>query len=224
MGRRRVVLVEDHVLFAESLELALDLDGHDASSISPDSFTSMPALLSRILRLRPSIVLLDLELGALGDGSRLITPLVEQGTQVIVVTAVTDRVRWGECMALGARRVLPKSGALNEILWTIRRLDTGLPVTAEGERERMIAFSRQRSSALEAERGRLESLTTREKEVLGRLMCGETVREIAGRFVVSDATVRSQVKAILAKLDVSSQIAAVGLANRVHWNPPHSDQ
>jgi DNA-binding NarL/FixJ family response regulator len=38
--------------------------------------------------------------------------------------------------------------------------------------------------------------------------------------VVSEATVRTQVKAILAKLQVTSQLAAVGLAHKVGWRPP----
>ncbi len=219
-GRTRIVLVEDHVLFSESLELALDLEGHDALSVSPTAFTSTQALLSRVLRLRPGLVLLDLDLGALGDGRRLIPSLVEAGAQVIVVTAATDRARWGECLALGARRVLPKSGSLNEILATIRRIDQGLPVLDAGERETLIGLARQQSREQAEIRERLERLSPREGEVLGRLMLGETVREVAAHFVVSDATVRTQVKAILAKLAVSSQIAAVGLANRVDWRPP----
>lgn len=50
-------------------------------------------------------------------------------------------------------------------------------------------------------------------------MAGRTVREIAIDGVVSEATVRTQVKAILAKLEVTSQLAAVGLAHRVGWRP-----
>ena len=68
--------------------------------------------------------------------------------------------------------------------------------------------------------GRLDQLTVREREVLAHLMRGRTVREIATVGVVSEATVRTQVKAILAKLDVTSQIAAVGLAHQVGWRPP----
>ena len=60
----------------------------------------------------------------------------------------------------------------------------------------------------------------RESEVLGHLMKGRAVREIAGLSVVSEATVRTQVKSILAKLEVSSQLAAVGLAHEIGWQAP----
>ena len=53
--------------------------------------------------------------------------------------------------------------------------------------------------------------------MLGRLMEGLTVREIAAASTVSEATVRTQVKAVLAKLEVCSQVAAVGLARQAGW-------
>jgi len=69
-------------------------------------------------------------------------------------------------------------------------------------------------------RDRVDRLTAREAQVLGHLMRGQTVHEIAATSFVSEATVRTQVKAILAKLEVSSQIAAVGLAHQIGWHPP----
>ena len=50
-------------------------------------------------------------------------------------------------------------------------------------------------------------------------MAGHNVLDIARARVVSEGTVRVQVRAILAKLGVSSQIAAVGLAHRAGWDP-----
>jgi len=67
---------------------------------------------------------------------------------------------------------------------------------------------------------RLELLTPREAQVLGHLMEGRPVRDIAHVSFVSEATVRTQVKSILAKLEVTSQLAAVGAAHLVDWRPP----
>ena len=66
-------------------------------------------------------------------------------------------------------------------------------------------------------RARLQQLTSRENEILGLLMEGNTVSEIARLNVVSEATVRTQVRSILTKLEVSSQLAAVGVAHRAGW-------
>jgi two-component system, NarL family, nitrate/nitrite response regulator NarL len=57
----------------------------------------------------------------------------------------------------------------------------------------------------------------REAEVLRGLIEGRSVDELAQEAFVSIATVRSQVRAILRKLGVTSQLAAVGLARRAGW-------
>ena len=222
-ARLRIVLVEDHATFAESLELALGLDGHETHTISPDGAASLQALAARVQQLDPDLVLLDLDLGSLGNGARLITPLVQAHAQVVVLTSTTDRARWGECLALGARHVLSKSAPLGEIRSTIHAIDVDAPTMDRRERNALIALAHQEHTDRLVIRARLEELSPRESAVLGRLIQGETVREIAASSFVAEATIRTQVKAILAKLHVSSQIAAVGLANRADWKPPQSD-
>lgn len=64
-----------------------------------------------------------------------------------------------------------------------------------------------------------ESLTDREREVLGELMRGRQVEEISHDLFVSEATVRTHVRAILQKLAVRSQLAAVARAREVGWQP-----
>ena len=62
-----------------------------------------------------------------------------------------------------------------------------------------------------------ESLTRRETQVLLALMRGATAREISKEAYVSLPTVRSQIRSILSKLGVSSQLGAVVLAYRSGW-------
>ncbi|MGH9104728.1 MAG: response regulator transcription factor [Acidimicrobiales bacterium] len=66
----------------------------------------------------------------------------------------------------------------------------------------------------------LEQLTPRERHVLMALMRGATAREISKEAFVSLPTVRSQIRSILAKLGVSSQLGAVVLAYRNGWPQP----
>ena len=219
----RILIIEDHMLFAESMDLALTIEGYDVRRLPvPDMGSSQAALLSAITRLRPRIVLLDLDLGHLGDGVRLIAPIARTGAHVVVVTASADRGRWGECLRYGARKVLTKARPLNEIMATIRRLNQGLPVMDPEERNELLHVWHEERQAHHEFRLRLQRLTAREREVLGHLMEGHTVRDIAHISVVSEATVRTQVKSILAKLEVSSQLAAVGLANTTGWRPSQS--
>jgi len=219
----RVALVEDHTLFADSLDMVLTVEGYDVRRVSiPEEGGSMAAILSSILATRPRIVLLDLDLGRLGDTTRLIGPIATAGVNVVVVTASPDRARWGECLRLGARKVISKSRPLSEILATVRRLVQGLPVTDLAEREELLRIWHEQRSEKQQARQRLDRLTQREREVLAMLVKGKAVRDIAAEKVVSEATVRTQVKSILAKLEVSSQLAAVGLAHHVGWVPPSS--
>jgi two-component system, NarL family, nitrate/nitrite response regulator NarL len=219
--RQRILLIDDHPLFAESLDLALSRAGYEVRQAElPLSPGRSASLLAQVSRARPGIVLLDLDLGRFGDGTRLIPSLVQSGCAVVVVTADLDRARLGQCLAQGARKAMNKTAQLNEILAVLRRIDAGLPVLAPGERDELLSVWQERRAQHQHIRSLLEKLTTREAEVLGNLTHGRTVREIAARSFVSEATVRTQVKSILAKLGVSSQLAAVGLAHQVDWQSP----
>lgn len=219
-NRFRILIVEDHVLFAESLELALSVEGYDVRRVPVPRDGTPGALLSTLIRLNPRVVLLDLDLGGFGDGIRLISRLSTAGINVVVVTGATDRSRWGEAIRNGARTVLSKGRPLNDILSTVRRLNQGLPVLEREEREELLREWRRHRAEQQDLLDRLEMLTAREAQVLGHLMRGRTVHEIATAGVVSEATVRTQVKSILAKLQVSSQLAAVGMAHHVGWKAP----
>lgn len=221
---KRVVLVDDHSLFAESLEMALRLEGYDAQRLAlvrPDG--SQSSLQTEITRLQPRVLLLDLDLGVQGDGTRLIGPLTEAGIAVVVITGSTDRARWGAAVSQGARRVVSKLAPLHEVVGTVRRIHEGLPVMSRAERDELLEHFRRERALQQDARERLNRLTRREAEVLGCLMAGKQVSDIAKDRFVSESTIRTQVKSVLAKLQVSSQLTAVGLAHRAGWQPPRPD-
>jgi DNA-binding NarL/FixJ family response regulator len=139
------------------------------------------------------------------------------------VTGNSDPVRIGAALAAGAATVISKSYPLEQILDTLTRLRDGLPAMAKEERERLVGHWRQQRQFDREIKARFALLTTREGEVLGELMAGRQVSEIARRSFVSESTVRTQVKSVLSKLQVNSQLTAVGLAYRAHWRAPGSD-
>ncbi len=63
------------------------------------------------------------------------------------------------------------------------------------------------------------ALSPREQAVLAGLLAGDSAETIAHRSYVSLATVRSQIRAVLLKLGVNSQLAAVALAREAGWEP-----
>ena len=207
----RITIVEDHELFAEALDLALTLEGHEVRRVTIREHVGPDGNLAEaILNSRPQVVLLDLDLGS-ASGTPVVQPLTAVGIAVVVVTGDTDRARWGEVLSYGARTVLPKSAPLNAILATVRMIEEGRRILPREERDRLLgAYSAQRRETLDT-RTRLESLSTREAEILEHLTNGKHVSEIARESFVSEATVRTQVKSVLAKLGVSSQLAAVSM-------------
>ena len=67
--RQRIAVIDDHALFAESIDLALSRSGYDVSIADvPGSPAQTAGLLARTCRAHPAVVLLDLDLGSFGDG------------------------------------------------------------------------------------------------------------------------------------------------------------
>jgi DNA-binding NarL/FixJ family response regulator len=218
----RVTVVDDHSLFAEALAVALRSAGDYAvSTVAPGSTGTTFAQLGReIVRTQPELVLLDLDLGITGDGMRLVSGLSGGGVCVVIVTGSADRIHQGEALAHGARAVISKSAPFTEIVQAVERVRNRLPIMVRHERDELLSAYRVAEEATRDLRRRFSAMTRRESEVLGQLMAGKQVSEIAKDAYVSESTVRTQVKAILAKLQVSSQLTAVALAHQLGWRPP----
>lgn len=217
-GPTRVTLVEDHTLLAQSMVIVLSSHGLNVTTAPlPGVYTEARDLASTILSTRPDVVVLDLDLGAAGDGVPLIAHLRAAGCAVLVVTAATDPARWGECLERGAAAVLPKSAQIEEILHALCSVAAGNPVIDDAQRDRLVGHARRDRATRASRHSTLNTLTRRESEVLAALSHGHRVRDIAAEFFVSEATVRTQVKSILAKLGVTSQLAAVAIARDAGW-------
>jgi two-component system, NarL family, nitrate/nitrite response regulator NarL len=224
-SRLRVTVVDDHSLFAESLAIALRAREVDACTVVPDPSSTTFAQLGRaIVKTQPHLVLLDLDLGIPGDGMRLLSSLSGGGISVVVVTGSADRARQGEALANGALAVIEKCKRFADILEAVERVRNRLPVMTRSEREELLGVYRSATESTHEFRRRFAAMTRREAEVLGQLMSGKQVSEIARLRFVSESTVRTQVKSILAKLGVNSQLTAVGLAHQLGWQPPSDDR
>jgi DNA-binding NarL/FixJ family response regulator len=220
-AEHRVVIVDDHLLFAQSLELALSAAGYQAARVEiTDPAGTAAGIVPKVLRLNPDLLLLDLDLGPHGDGGSLIEPTSRAGVDVLVVTGTEDRSQWAQALVSGARTVMSKTTPLAEVVATVGRLVRGLPVLSAEDRDELLGALARRREGREDLWARFDQLSLRESEVLGQLMQGHAVRDIARHDYTAEATVRTQVKSILAKLEVSSQLAAVGLAYQVGWRAP----
>lgn len=211
----RVVIVEDHELLAQSLAVALEGEGIAADV----AHGAGPEEVLALVKQRPAdLVLLDLDLGDwLGSGVDLVPHLVSLGARVSILTGSTDRVRHAEAVEAGAIGVLSKSTSFDDLVGSIRTAARGGEIMSPTARTELLAELRRHRSS-EADRLAIfERLTAREREVLAGLMEGWSADELASKAFVSLATVRSQIRSILLKLGVNSQLAAVALARERGW-------
>lgn len=214
----RLLIVEDHDLLAQSLEIALRADGFTVDRLrDPGSVDIVAAVDER----RPDVVLLDLDIGgALGSTLPLIPALRQSGARIVMLTGITDRIRLAECIEMGAIGIVGKHEPFERLLDGVREaVELGTMLTTSQRDELLAELRRQRASD-QQRLAAFERLTRREQEVLAGLMEGDSAEVLARHFVVSLATVRSQIRAVLTKLGVNSQLAAVALARRAGWKPP----
>jgi two-component system nitrate/nitrite response regulator NarL len=211
-----VLIVEDHALLAQSLVIALTAEGCRARVAQ---LIDSPRLLQQVRTDRPGVVLLDLDLGALGDGVDLVQPLTELGARVLVVSGTTDQLRLAETVEKGAVGFLSKTVPFEQLLSTVLDVVAQRPVLSTQRRYELIAQLRSARAARSRDLAPFKTLTPKERAVLAALAQGQRAETIAVSAVVSPATVRSQIRSVLVKLRVNSQLEAVALAWTVGWFP-----
>lgn len=147
-----------------------------------------------------------------GDAQRMIRNV---RTRWVVLTPAPPGPAWGAVLESGAVLVLPAATALDHLVHLLRAVAGGQLGQREEERLEMVAQWRSEVARRETLLARLDSLTPRQREVLDLLHDGMTVSRIASSLHVSEAAVRSQVKAVLRKLQVTSQVAAVAIVEQL---------
>lgn len=202
----RVVIVDDHRLFAESLARVLA----DEADIEVVGLVATPdAALPTVARVRPHVVLLDHRLPG-RDGVEVAAELKAARPDVMVVMVTgnaDDRVLLGAIEA-GCSGFLTKDRGPAEVVEAIRSAAAGEVVIPPNLLARLLPQLQQ------SRRGIGSDLSPRELEVLNLLATGATNRSIADELFVSVNTVRNHVQQVLTKLGAHSKLEAVATAVR----------
>lgn len=209
-GSATILIVDDHELVRSALVVALTARGLRVEAIGPTE------LAVRLSAPAPAggLVLLDLDLGGGLDGATVVPELRRAGWRVLVVTGSRDESRIAAAVASGAAGWVPKAAPMDELVGQVVRAAEGRSLLDDAERRRLVAIA---SGARRDEQDlgqRWGRLTPREREVAECLAIGMRPTAIAERYVVSIGTVRTQIRSILAKLEVGSQLEAAALARR----------
>lgn len=213
----RVAIVEDHGLLAQSLAFALANLGAEVVVVKDLRPSNVLATLEAA---ELHLVLLDFDLGDAGLGLHLVRPITDLGLRVVMLTGETDPIALAACVEAGAIGIISKSEPFERLIEQVTDVVDGRTILSVSAREHLL-FELRAHRAREGERlAPFGRLTVRESEVLRELMQGKNAETIATESYVSVATVRSHIKALLAKLGVNSQLAAVATAQRAGWPAP----
>ncbi len=212
----RVLVVDDHELLAQSLAAALSAEGLE---VERALVLDEPEVLAAAAAGPADVVLLDMWLPGEVTTLPMVRPLQELGAAVVMVTGEEDRVLLAECVEAGAVGFVGKSEPFEVLVQSVLGVATGESLLTEAQRHDLLGELRTHRSD-EAERlAPFRRLTPREAAVLGELIEGHSADAIAASSFVSITTVRAQIRSILAKLGVGSQLAAVSKARRAGWSP-----
>jgi len=209
-----VLVVEPHPLAAEGLKLALTGRGWTVETSSGQSAANAVA---QTRRFQPQCVLVDV-------GIDLICSLASTDAQVVVLTAERRRTVLAECLEAGAVGWIGKRADLDEVDATLSDLLNGGAVVGQTERVALLHALRLERMREQRSQATFERLTRREGLVLAALIDGLSAEEIAAEHFVSLATVRSQIRGVLHKLGVRSQLAAVAVAGAHRELLPQREQ
>jgi DNA-binding NarL/FixJ family response regulator len=204
-----VLVVDDQRAFADAVGLAVD---SQRGLRCVGAVGSAEAALERIRESCPDVVLLDIRLPGM-RGVDAISLLKAQCPlmRILMLTAHTSRRTVLEAVAAGADGFLPKEAPFTEILDAVRAPDNIL--VADEILAQVVHLGRE-TGRHEGDSADEAGLTEREGEILSLLAQGRPVKQIARHLGISVYTCRGHVRAILHKLGVHSQLAAVVAAAR----------
>ncbi|MFI1384458.1 response regulator [Embleya sp. NPDC020886] len=199
--RLRVVVVDDHSVMRAGV-VAL-LASEPTIEIVGEAGDGLAAV-ELVERLEPDVALIDLRMPVL-DGVAATTRIVglDGRTRVLILTTYDTDVEIERAVEAGAIGYLLKDTTREQLVDAIRSAARGQTVLAPRVAERLVARMRRPAPVV---------LTTREVQVLDAVADGLSNADIGKRLVIAEATVKTHLLRVFAKLDVSDRTHAVVIA------------
>ncbi len=209
MSALRVVVVDDQELVRSGLEMVLSVRGVDVVGQAGDGRAAVEV----VRRTAPDVVLMDIRMPVL-DGIAATREIVAAGlpSRVLVLTTYDlDGYVYGALRA-GAAGFLLKATPPDRLVAGIETVAAGESLLAPSLTRRLIEEHVRRPAPVDGAPPPLRSLTERELEVFTLIARGLSNDDIASRLVVTEATVKTHVNRVLAKLGARTRVQLVVLA------------
>lgn len=217
MTRPRLLLVDDHALFRQSLSNLLTYRG--AFEVVGEAANGRDAIAQAGV-LRPDIVLMDIDMPVL-DGIQATRELIllQPDICIVMLTVFDDQDRLFDAIRAGARGYLVKSIRSHELLEQLQGLVRGEAAISRRMAARILEEFRnleQQAAIMEPDGG----LSSREVQVLELVADRLSNKEIAEQLLISEHTVKNHLKHILAKLQLNNRRQAAAYAVARGWVQP----
>lgn len=201
-GPTTILIAEDQRMMRSALTSLLDLEA-DLTVVG--GVGRGDEVVAAAQRLRPDVVLLDIELPG-RSGLDVIAPLLEAvpGCDVVVVTTFGRPGYLGRALAAGARGFLVKDDPVGQLAAAIRRVRAG---------ERVVDPQLAAEALVVSD----TPLTEREADVLRASATGAAVVDIARKLSLSPSTVRNYLSNAIGKLGARNRIEALTMARDRGW-------
>jgi DNA-binding NarL/FixJ family response regulator len=208
-GDPRVLIVDDQELIRTGFRLILTARGIDVVGEAADGAEAVAAE----RRLEPDVVLMDIRMPTM-DGLEATRRILERSPRCRVLMLTTfdlDRYVYA-ALALGASGFLLKDVTADHLAAAVRLVNTGDALLAPSITRRLVQRFASGGAETPTVHHDLTALTPRELEVLTLLGRGLSNAELAQTLTLSEATVKTHVARIFAKLDLRDRAQAVVLA------------
>ncbi|MFI8964006.1 response regulator [Streptomyces sp. NPDC053493] len=203
----RILLCDDHAVVRAGL-LALLGSAPDIEVVGEAG--SGEEAVAMATHLRPDVVLMDLQLGAGIDGVEATRRIAPTGVHVLVLTTYDTDADITRAIEAGATGYLLKAERPEELFAAIHSAAQGRTTLSAPVASRVM--DRMRGAAA-------PTLTDRERDILAQLAHGLSNREIARALFISEATVKTHLGRIYAKLGVDTRAGAVAVAKEQRLLP-----
>jgi len=206
----RVVVADDQALVRAGFRMILTADGIDVVAEATNGAEAVDA----VRRTLPDVVLMDIrmpEVDGLEATRRILTGDTSEPRVIILTTFDLDRYVYA-ALSAGASGFLLKDVTPEHLVAAVRMVRSGDALLAPAITRRLVERFASRSADTAAIHRNLSALTPRELEVLRLLAQGLSNAELAAHLHLSDATVKTHVARILAKLGLRDRVQAVVVA------------
>ena len=210
-ARVRVLLVDDHTVVRRGLRLVFELE--EDLEVVGEAADGREAL-ERVAELRPDVVVMDLLMPVMNgvEATRAIRA-AHPDVEVVALTSVLEDRMVVDAVEAGAAGYLLKETRPDDLFEAVRAAARGEVRLDPRAQARLMRELRRPAPAEPV----FDTLTEREREVLQQLAHGATNKAIARALGVGEATVKSHVSAVLAKLGLKSRTQAALHALREGW-------